>query len=305
MNLPFGKMLMLIVIFVSFFACSTYAQFIMEEKEYHIPVNYDLLPEDTEFENPVDEAKYFLNLPEERLRAGAMDIEESTSTMYFDGENFAAEMVSAEEGKVTSIYDSNKKILYYVLWEQKKVFQMTGEDMKQMQKDTEAMKNKMMEGLSPEMRMQVEEQMKMDAKPKKSKVTSTGKKEKKYGFDCNQYLVESEEEIKMIWATDDLPGLRNSFEGFIKKMSAVFPSMEESEKDDWDLVGGKIPVETLTMMSSIDMMGTPEIEITALTKIKQTKPPSDKFVPPTAADGFSYGSMKNMMSQMMNLMQED
>jgi len=281
------------------------AQYIIEQKESLIPVNYDLLPEDTEFENPMDEAKYFLNLPEEQLKSGEMEIEESISTMYLDGENFAMEMISEEQGKVTSIYDAKKKVFYYVLWAQKKVYQMTDEDMKQIQKDTEALTSKMMEGLSPEMRKQVEEQMKLEARSKAASVSSTGKKMKKYGFDCSQYMIETEEELKVVWASDDLPGLRKAFEKFAAHMTKIFPSEEGDTTDEWELIKGKIPVETRSMRGSMGMMGSPEIEITALTKIKQTTPPADKFVPPSAADGFTYGSMKDMMSEMMQMMQEE
>ena len=58
------------------------------------------------------------------------------------------------------------------------------------------------------------------------------------------------------------------------------------------------------MRNSENMMGMPEIEITALTKISQTKPPASKFTPPSTADGFIYGSMKDMMSGMMQMMRE-
>ncbi len=294
-----------IVIIVLSFAGFVQAQYIIEQKESLIPVNYDLLPEDTEFENPMDEAKYFLTLPEEKLKSGDMEIEENISTMYLDGENFAMEMSSDEQGKVTSIYDAKKKIFYYVLWAQKKVYQMTDDDMKQIQKDAEALKSKMMEGLSPEMRKQVEEQMKLDTKSKTAKVSSTGKKMKKYGFDCSQYMIETEDELKVVWASDDLPGLRKAFEEFAEHMAKIFPSEEEDTTDEWELIKGKIPVETRSMRGSMNMMGSPEIEITALTKIMKATPPADKFVPPTAADGFTYGSMKDMMSGMMQMMQEE
>jgi len=296
------------VIFISLILTMTtlvQAQFIVEQKEYRLPVNYDLLPEDTEFEDPMDEAKYFLNLSDDELRSGAMEMEESKSTMYLDGENFAAEFESEDQGKVTYIFDAKDKTFYYVIWAQKKVFHMTDEDMKQTQKDADVMKDKMMEGMSPEMRKQVEEQMKLEAQAKKMKVTATGKKMKKYGFDCSQYVAESEDELKIIWATDDLPGIRKSFEKFAEQMASIFPSDEEDSQDEWDLVGGKIPVVVRSMRSGITAMGMPEIEITELTKITQTKPPAEKFIPPSAADGYTHGSMKDMMSQMMQMFQEE
>ena len=89
------------------------AQYIIEEKDSRIPVNYDLLPEGKEFENPVDEAKYFLNLPEEKLRSDESEVEETKSTMYLDADNFTMETESAEEGKVSSIFNGKQKTFYY------------------------------------------------------------------------------------------------------------------------------------------------------------------------------------------------
>jgi hypothetical protein len=280
------------------------AQYIIEEKDSRIPVNYDLLPEGKEFENPVDEAKYFLNLPEEKLRSDESEVEETKSTMYLDADNFTMETESAEEGKVSSIFNGKQKTFYYVLWGQKRVFQMNDEDMKQVRKDVDNMKERMMEGLSPEMRKQMEEQQNQARQSKAVKVKATGKKMKIYGFDCAQYMVESEEEVKIIWASDDLPGLRKSYEKFMRQMTAIFPSEEEDEAGEWELVKGKIPIESRTIRNSEEMMGMPEIEITALTRITRVKPPSEKFTPPSAADGFVYGSMKDLVSGMMQMIHE-
>lgn len=280
------------------------AQFIIEDKDSRIPVNYDLLPEGKEFENPVDEAKYFLNLPEEKLRSGEPEIEETKSIMYLDADNFTLESESAEEGKVSTIFNGKQKTFYYVLWDQKRVFQMNDEDMKQVRKDVNAMKDKYMEELSPEMRKQVEEEQNKARQSEAVKVKATGRKMKINGFDCAQYMVESDEELKMIWASDALPGLRKSYEKFMQMIAAIFSSEEEDEAGEWELIKGKIPVESRTMRNSEEMMGMPEIEITTITKITQRKPPADKFTLPSAADGFVYGSMKDLVSGMMQMLHE-
>ncbi len=306
-NMVLVKLSLLLLIVMA--ASPLNAQFIIEQKEYRLPVNYDLLPENTEFENPADEAKYFLTLPENKLKTGASEIKESKSTVYLDEENFAVDFESVEQGKVTSLFNVRKKVFYYILWADKQVYKMTDEDIKQIQKDAQAMRDKMMAGLSPEMRKQMEAQMKKDAQTKKINVTATGKKQNISGFECSQYFAESEEDLKVIWATDDLPGLskslRKNFERYMEQMQAIFPSEEGDSQDEWDLVDGKIPVEVRSMHSGMDMRGTPEIEVTLLTKIARQKPPAEKFIPPSAAEGFTYGSMKDMMSQMMNMMFEE
>jgi len=302
-NVIYSVMFQIILMLLISVSCVE-AQYIIEEKDSRIPVNYDLLPEGKEFEDPADEAKYFLNLPEDKLRSEDLDIEETKSIMYLDAENFAMETESAEEGKVSSIFNGKQKTFYYVLWEQKRVFQMNDEDMKQVRKDVDAMKDRMMDGLSPEMRKQMEEQQNQEKQSGGVKIKATGKKMKIYGFDCLQYLVESEEEVKIIWASDDLPGLRKSYEKFMRQMTAIFPSEVEDEAGEWELIKGKIPVESRTMRNSEDMMGIPEIEITAITKITRIKPPAEKFTPPSAADGFVYGSMKDLVSGMMQMIHE-
>ena len=77
------------------------AQYIIEQVEYTLPVNYDLVPEDAEFEEMQDEALFFLNLDEAQLKQAAEmsgeELEITKSTIYISGDNFAFES-NTEQG---------------------------------------------------------------------------------------------------------------------------------------------------------------------------------------------------------------
>ena len=293
----------MIIMMVSF----ARAQFIIHQMEYEIPVNLDQIPEDKEFNSPNDEATFFLTLPEDKLKAAAPESAEqevTKSTMYIEGDNFAMETDSKETGKTTVVSDAKAGKFYYILWPQKKVMVMSADDMKAMQQKSQSAAEEMMKNLSPEMRKQVEQGMQGEsAKSAKPVVKATGKKMQKYGFTCEEYLVTGENDVQVIWATGDISGLAAKVEDFSTKMQEIFPSEEEEESDEWELVPGKIPVEVRTYEN--DMMGNPVIKIQAITGIEKKQPPADVFKVPGKAEGFSQGSMNDMMKEMMNMMQQE
>jgi hypothetical protein len=280
------------------------AQYIIEQLEYTLPVNYDLVPEDVEFEEMQDEALFFLNLDEAKLKQSAeMNGEEpeiTKSTVYISGNNFAFES-NTEQGKISMISDFDKGMFYYVLWAQKKVFTISKEDMQKIQDQTKTATEAMLSKLSPEMRAQMEENMEnmKNEPPEKAVVKTIGKKAQKYGFSCEQYMVQKEEEIQTVWVTGDVSGLTQKMKGVSEQMEKIFPSEAGDNNDEWDLIPGKIPIETRTYRAS--MTDGPEIAIEATTKIDQTMPPAEKFTPPGQSEGFTTGSMADMMQQMMQM----
>jgi len=285
------------------FASSLKAQYIIEQIEYGIPINYELLPEGTDFDAPFEEAKFFLNLPESKLKASAYnedeEIEIQKSTIYISGDNFAVESQTKEDGKITVISNYNKGMLYYVLWSQKKVYEMSKKDMEDIQAEAYTAVKKMMEQLPPEMRQQARLAMEEKKDPHESNqhLISTGKTMTKYGHKCKQYMIEGDNEVMIIWASDDRIGLAKKAKAVSEKLSKIFPSMDEEKKDEWELVSGKIPIEVRTYQ--MNPMAGARIEIQAITKINETKPPAKKFIPPGEADGFTKSSFKEMMNQMM------
>jgi len=294
------NVLAMITVFLVFLvANSLQAQYIIEQIEYEVPINYELLPEDIEFEDPVDEAKFFLNLSESKLKESVQkeygEIEIQKSTTYIDGENLAVESQSKEEGKTTVILNYNKGMIYYVLWSQKKVFEMSKEDMEELQEEAEATSQKLLEQLPPEMREQAKASMEEQDQYKESyrEIVSTGKNMNKYGYKCDQYIIEGDQEVITVWATDDILGLSEKLQAVSSKLSEIFPSEDMEDEDEWELVPGKITIEVRTYQ--MDPMEGPRVETRAITKINETKPPAEKFIPPGDAEGFTRSSMKEMM----------
>jgi len=288
---------------VLMFANTLTAQYIIEQIEYEIPINYELLPEGIDLEDPVDEAKFFLNLSESKLKESAYseyeEIETLKSTIYIGGDNFAVESQTKEEGKITVILNYNKGMIYYVLWSQKKVFEMSKDDMDDIQAEANAAVQKMMEQLPPEMREQAKMAMeeKMGQQESNQKIVSTGKKMNKYGYSCEQYMIEGDNEVITIWAADDRLGLAKKAQSVSEKLSKIFKTDDTKNKDEWELVSGRIPIEVRTYQ--MDPMVGASMEIQAITKINKINPPAEKFIAPGKAEGFTRSAFKEMMNQMM------
>ncbi len=293
----------LVMSFVLMFANSLKAQYIIEQIEYEIPINHELLPEGTDFEDPVDEAKFFLNLSENKLKESASseydEIEIQKSTIYISGDNFAMESQSKEDGKITVILNDNTSMVYYVIWSQKKVFEISKNEIENIQEEVNASVQKMLEQLPPEMREQAKMAMKekMGDQESKQQIVATGKKMNKFGYKCEQYMIESAHEVMTIWASADQLGLAKKAQSVSEKLAKIFRTDEQKNKDEWELVSGKIPIEVRTYQ--MDPMAGAKMEIQAITKINKTNPPAKKFIPPGEAEGFSRSSFKEMMNQMM------
>ncbi len=280
------------------------AQYIIEQIEYTIPFNYDLIPEDKEFESEEDEGSYILSIPESKLKEAAlaegMEILEEKSTIYIDGDNFAVDTKSEDMGKVTMVSDMKTKMMYVIMWDQKKIMEIKPEDLAKMEERVMNAAEAMLENIPPEMRDQVKAEMEKEKnKPQvKYDAQPTGNKMKLYGFNCEEYRVSKDDELIAIWASDERVDLANDIDRISGKFDELFKMNEEEDIDEWELVPGKIPVLVKTYRFS--MTGEePGITIQAITGIENKKPSADKFKVPTEDDGFTKGSMMEMMMQMM------
>lgn len=279
------------------------AQYIVEQIEYEIPISYDLIPEDIEFEAPEDESKFFLDIPDSKLKEAALaegrEIKEERSTIYIEGENFAVETESGEMGKVTMVSNAKTGMMYLILWTQKKVIEMKPEDLAKIEESAKASTEKVLENLPAEMREQVRAEMEKEKnKPQvKYEAKPTGQKMKLYGFNCEEYGIVKDGEFITIWASGDRPEIVNEIDRISGKFDEMFKTGEDEDIDEWQLVPGKIPVQVKTYRS--DMMGEPSITIQAITGIENRKPSADKFRVPGQDEGFTKGSMMEMMKQMM------
>jgi len=286
----------MIVSWLSVLSTSVSAQYVIEQVEYELPLSYELLPPDAEFDSFSEEARSFLILPDTKL-AQIERQERVRSTIYVAGDNVAVES-EADGEHVTVILKSAEDMMYYVLWAQKKVYEMSRADMDEMQKQISAAVEQSLEHLPPEMREQVREAMEAGSVGVESqpRVVATGKTATKYGHVCQQYMVQQEQKVTEIWAANDAYGLAEKARRMSQKMSEMFPS-DDDERDEWDLVPGKIPVVVRAVRSNIS--GEPIMSVTALTSIKKTTPPAEKFMPPGKEAGFTRSPMKEMMQQMM------
>ncbi len=280
------------------------AQYIIEQIEYEIPVCYDLIPEDVEFEEPEDESNFFLNIPESKLKEAASaegrEIKEERSTIYIDGEDFAVETESGDMGKVTMVSDTKTGMIYLIMWSQKKVIEMKPEDMAKIEEKTKAATEKMLENLPLEMHEQVQAEMEKEKnKPRvKYEAKPTGKKMMLNGFNCEEYLITKEDEYITIWASGDKSEIVNEVDRISRKFDNLFRTGEDEEVDEWQLIPGKIPVQVKTYRSSM-MTGEPSLTIQTITGIENRKPSADKFRVPGENEGFTKGAMMDMMMQMM------
>lgn len=279
------------------------AQYIIEQIEYEIPISYDLIPEDTEFEGSEDESNYFLNIPENKLKEAAAaegkEITEERSMIYIDGENFAVETESSNLGKITMVLDMKSKMMYLIMWTPKKIMEIKTEDMAKMKESAEAAAETVLENLPPEMREQAKADMeKVKNKPKaKYEAKPTGKKSKLYGFNCEEYRINNNEEFIAVWASGEQSELVKAVDRISGKFNDLFKTDENEDVDEWQLIPGKIPVQVKTYHSAMTAE-EPNITIQAITRIENRKPPIDKFRVPGQAEGFTKGNMMEMMMQM-------
>jgi len=241
---------------------------------HKIEVNYELIPEDIEFEVPEDEINFILKIPESRLKEAALaagrEIREEKVTTYIDGENFAVETESEGMGKVTMISGSKTGVMYYIMWSQKKVIEIKPEDMEKFSEKSNDAIEKMLENMSPEMKEQVRAEMEKEKNKSPSKYDAqlTGKKMKLYGFNCEEYRVNKNEDVVIIWASNDKSGIIKEINCVSNKFDELFKSCEDEGVDEWQLVPGKIPVQVRTNTSSM-RMGEPVLFIQSITKIEK------------------------------------
>jgi frataxin-like iron-binding protein CyaY len=286
------------------FTNSLQAQYIIEQIESEIPISYELIPEDIEFEVPEDEINFILKIPESKLKEAALaegrEIREEKITTYIDGKNFAVETESEEMGKTTMISGTKTGVMHYIMWSPKKIIEIKPEDMDKIAEKSNAAIEKMLENMSPEMQKQVRAEMEKEKNKSAVKYDAqlTGNKMKLNGFNCEEYRVNKNEDVTLIWASNDKFGIIKEINRVSNKFDELFKSSEDEGVDEWQLVPGKIPVQVRTYTSSM-MMGEPVLFIQSITKIEKKKPSADKFRVPGKKEGFTKGSMMDMMMEIM------
>jgi len=294
----------LVVVLVFAITNSLRAQFVIEQIEYEIPISYELIPEDVEFESQEDENNFFLKISESKLKEAAItegiEIREEKAIIYIDGNNFAVETDSDDMGKITMVSNAGTGVMSTIMWEQQKVLEMSSGDMATMEEKSKAMADKMLENLPPDMREEVIAGM--EKEKNKSQITynaqPTGKKKELYGFDCEEYRVNNDEEAITVWASADELGITKEVKRFSERFDKLFNTGDDEGFNEWELISGKIPIQVITLSSSM-IMSEPVMVIQIITKIDKKKPSANKFKIPGEDEGFTKGSMMDMMMQMM------
>lgn len=305
-------------------ACQTVqpvsAQYILEMEEFEVPE--DLLwalGNDEGLEDPEERIAFFASLPEsEYLRKAEVEgitLEKSTSTIYVDGNNFAAERRAPDEGKMTFIYLENGDI-YMVMWNKKKVIKTSQEEINQMKKDATAMISQAQQNmpdmdalLSKYMTEQQKQQMQEamdklkgmgqgtpDQTPQVT-IERPGTKRKLLGTEAELYIAKAGTKVEGIWAIDNDRALAAKFREMGENMTAAFEMEGMQEIKEWEIIPGKFPASKTTVEMGM-WGGRLRVDIDYCTSIKREPPPPDKFVPPGKDEGFTQGTLLDLMPGM-------
>jgi len=276
------------------------AQYVIEQTEQEIPINYELIPEDIDFDSFEEETNYIMGIDSKILRAAAikngLDVIDEKATTYIDGNNFAVETESDEMGKFTMVLNTKTGLMYSIMWEEKKVLEMNANDIKEIEDRTKSITEQMLNNLPEEYREQVLTEMKKEEPEPKNEfeIVSTGKKMELFGFRCDGYNAYQGEEVMFIWASDDKVGIVKEIKSISEKFDKIFKNDDEDDINEWDLIPGKIPVQVIKISSS-GMYGEPVMNIVSITNIEKKQPPKDKFYIPGDKEGFSRSTMMDMM----------
>ncbi|MCZ6821172.1 MAG: hypothetical protein O7G31_17020 [Calditrichaeota bacterium] len=300
------------------------AQYILAMEKFEIPE--DLLwtlGNDEDLEDPEERTAFFASLPESKYlrkaEAEGITLEKSISTIYVDGNNFAVESMALDEGKMTFIYLENGDI-YMVMWNKKKVIKTSQEEINQMKKDATAMISQAQQNMpnmdallskymTEEQKQQMQEAMNKlkgmgqgmpDQTPQeKPKVTieRPGTKRKLLGTEAELYIAKAGKKVEGIWAIDNDRALAAKFLEMGENMTAAFEMEGLKEIKEWEIIPGKFPASKTTVEMGM-RGGRLSVDVEYYTSIKRETPTADKFVPPGKDEGFTQGTLMDLMPGM-------
>lgn len=319
MSKPKFYIMVVIFLFACFAGQALKAQYILEMEEFDVPesVLWEIREDKSDLDDPDKRATYLVSLPESDYIKVAQKLDEpidiNKTTIYVDGNNFAVETMSPE-GKMTMIHRDG--MIYMVIWDEKKVVKTSKEEVQKMREDAMSMLNQaqqnmpgynleaMYEHLTKEQQEKLKEameQMKMarggqvqTKQPvKEPSVTKTDQRRTILDLATQLYIAKSNTKTKGIWATSEDKELAAKFSEAGKVFKAAFDMQGGNEIEEWHLLPGKFPVVTATYKES--MMGTASVKVQRYTKIDKRQPPENKLMPPGKNEGFTEGTMMDMM----------
>ncbi|GAX59364.1 transcriptional regulator [Candidatus Scalindua japonica] len=222
---------------------------------------------------------------------------------------FAAETVS-QDNKITMVFNGKFNM---IMWDMKKVIQMTPAEIEGMAKQAENMmgqmqKNmpdisKLLDGanLTPEQKAAAMQAMpgmfnNKNVPEPESAVKATDKTRTITGMPATLYLIKDGNTTKGIWASDVDKRLADKYEEVGKSFDAMTP-MKKEKKKEWELLPGKYPLETVEVNDG-GYRG-PKVGLRMTKEIRRGNPPEKAYYVPGSEDGFQVGGTELLMSGFM------
>ena len=294
---------------------SVHAQLTVTSEEFQVPQTLiDRIADRNT--NQGDPEAFLVSVPPEEYMKTAKELGETLeidkTTFFADGKgNFSVEALSPQ-GKMTMVYKEREQTMNQILWAEKKVIKSSVAEMKKMRQGaTDAMSqtqknmpdlDQMFEGMTDEEKAAAKRSLPgfmvgQTAKPKPT-VKRTNKKRKILGQSATLYIVKmSGDELKGIWASKDDSELAERFRKATEKSEAVFGMQDDDDRDELELLGGKYPLESVTVEQG-PWGGTLSVAVHRTTGIDKGNPPRKPFYVPGKAEGFETGSMMDRMPDM-------
>lgn len=288
------------------------AQYIIDMEEFQVPEEVMWEVEADQDLEDSERAAFFASLPEDEYLKAAKTlgqlIEFSKTTIYVDGNNFAAETIELQ-GKMTMIYKDG--LIYLVMWDKKKVIKTSKEDIEKARENAVGMMGKMQQNM-PDMdaimksmpkdqqdkfkdamkQLQKGKGMQPEVSQEEPVVEKTGKKRTVLNTTAELYLAKTDQRTEGIWAIDN-KALAQTYEKMAKEMQTASGMKDAGDIEEWKIAPGKFPAVTTTYEQS--MLGRAFIGVQRCTRIQNAPPPKIKFVPPGKEQGFSEGSLSDTM----------
>jgi len=253
--------------------------------------------------------------PEEYMKVAkelGETLEIDKTTFFADAKgNFAIEAESPQ-GKMTMVYKEREQTMNQIMWAQKKVIKTSVAEMKKMRQGaTDArsqMQNNMpglegmFEGMTDEEKAAAQRSLPGflsggSAKPKPT-VKRTNKTRSILGHRATLHIVTMGGGGRTgIWAAKDDSELAERLRKVTEKSEAVFGMQDDDDMDEMKLLGGKVPLESVTVERG-PWGGTLSVAVHRTTGMDKGNPPRKPFHVPGKSEGFRTGSMMDEMPDM-------
>jgi|GEM_PF-2330293 len=276
------------------FDCSNAQEFEIKQRIIEFPINSLGLLLDgggVDFKDLKKTSQKLFALPVEEMiqkcvnRGVAPEV--NNNIFFVSGNNIRVDSMG-QEGKSTSIVLLDEGKIYNLDWANKQYMELSIDSIKEMQKRaSEALKKlpameKALEKLPPEVRAQMQAKLgQTQTDTEGVKLTKTGRSATINGFECEEYLAETQTGEAQIFVSQEYPELRKTFDLFMK----AFPGSEGfREEQNMDKILGEIPTgwPFLIKELELDPVGMQfSFDVTEILSVEKKDLPADTFRVPT------------------------